>query len=208
MRTGAQSLVLAAVLVLTAACAKPQGDVTADDMTLGSATAPVTLVEYASVTCAHCAAFNRNILPDLKSRYIDSGKVRYVYREYLTPPENVSAAGALLARCAGRTRYFQMVDAIMRAQPQMFADDTTAGALPVLRRIGQSAGMSPAEIDRCITDPKGLARIQANMAIYDKAYHIGDSGTPAFYVNGRKVERVKGDVSDFDAALKPLLADN
>ncbi|HVZ29898.1 MAG TPA: thioredoxin domain-containing protein, partial [Asticcacaulis sp.] len=143
MRAGAQALGLAVVLVLLAGCAKPDtGDVTADDMTLGAATAPITLVEYASVTCAHCAAFNREILPELKAKYIVPGKVRYVYREYLTPPENVSAAGALLARCAGRAKYFQMVDAIMRAQPEMFADDSTSGALPVLRRIGQSAGMS------------------------------------------------------------------
>lgn len=208
MRAGVQALGLAAVLFMMAGCGKAPGDVTADDMTLGSANAPVTLIEYASVTCTHCATFNRDILPELKAKYIDAGKVRYVYREYLTPPENVSAAGALLARCAGRDKYFQMVDSIMRAQPQMFADDTTEGALPVLRQIGQSAGLSPAEIDHCMTDPKGLARIQANMAAYDKAYHIGDNGTPAFYINGKKVERVKGDVSDFDAALTPLLAEN
>jgi protein-disulfide isomerase len=144
-------------------------------------------------------------LPGLKTKYIDTGKVRYVYREYLTPPENVSAAGSLLARCAGRDKYFQMVDTIMRAQPEMFADNTTDDALPVLRRIGQSAGLSAAEVDRCMTDSKGLLRIQAEMKVYDKAYHIGDNGTPAFYVNGKQVERTKGDMSDFDAALTPLL---
>jgi protein-disulfide isomerase len=207
MRGGVQALGFVAVLAL-AACARAPADiatVTADDMTMGAADAPVTLIEYASVTCAHCAAFNRDILPGLKTKYIDTGKVRYVYREYLTPPENVSAAGSLLARCAGRDKYFQMVDTIMRAQPEMFADNTTDDALPVLRRIGQSAGLSAAEVDRCMTDSKGLLRIQAEMKVYDKAYHIGDNGTPAFYVNGKQVERTKGDMSDFDAALTPLL---
>lgn len=207
MRGGVQALGFVAVLALSA-CARAPADiaaVTADDMTMGAADAPVTLIEYASVTCAHCAAFNRDILPGLKTKYIDTGKVRYVYREYLTPPENVSAAGSLLARCAGRDKYFQMVDTIMRAQPEMFADNTTDDALPVLRRIGQSAGLSAAEVDRCMTDSKGLLRIQAEMKVYDKAYHIGDNGTPAFYVNGKQVERTKGDMSDFDAALTPLL---
>ncbi len=207
MHAGVRALNFVAVLAL-AACARAPSDlagVKADDMTMGSASAPVTLIEYSSVTCAHCAAFNREILPDLKTKYIDTGKVRYVYRDYLTPPEDVSAAGSLLARCVGPDKYFQMVDTIMRAQPDMFADDTTSNALMVLRRIGQAAGLSQAEVDKCMTDAKGLVRIQTDMAAYDKAYHIGDNGTPAFYVNGKKVERIKGDLSDFDAALMPLL---
>ena len=113
-------LVMASVMLL-AACGRPKSMADRpDDMTFGRADAPVTIVEYASVTCAHCAAFQADVFPALKAKYIDTGKVRYVFREYLTPPSNVAAAGFLLARCAGPDRYFDVVEAVMRAQPEMF----------------------------------------------------------------------------------------
>lgn len=187
------------------ACSKPKlaDNLTPDDMTIGAADAPVTVIEYASVTCHHCAEFNKDVLPQFLDKYVKTGKVRYVYREFLTAPQRESAAGILLARCAGRDKYFQVIDAIMRAQPEMFEDGKDDNALMVLQRIGVSSGLTEAQVNKCITDPAGLARIQANVAKYDKAYNI--KGTPTFFVNGRELERRTGDIKDFDKALAPLL---
>lgn len=212
MKTGRRrrAIVLALVSAASlAACGRPSSalksmDDRADDMAIGRADAPITLVEYASVTCAHCAEFQADVFPDLKAKYIDTGKVRYVFREYLTPPSNVAAAGFLLARCAGTDRYFDVVESVMRAQPEMFAGGTTRNALPVLRRIGQNFGVDEKQFNRCITAADGMKRIQAGMAQTDAVTPI--AGTPAFFVNGRFLTRTTGDIQDFDRALAPLLS--
>ena len=119
--------IVAALLVLLSVTACDNRKMTPlrdEDMSMGPANARVTLVEYASVTCSHCAEFNADILPQIKTNFIDTGKIRYVYREVLTPPNNVSAAGVLLARCSGKENYFKVIDAIMRGQDAMFSDDT------------------------------------------------------------------------------------
>ncbi len=179
--------------------------VSAEDMTLGSADAKITIIEYASVTCAHCAEFNKDVMPQLTAKYITPGKVRYVYREFLTPPQDVSAAGILVARCAGKDKYFKVVDAIMNAQPEMFADGTSKNAQGVLQRIATTTGgLSVDAFNKCITDPKGLTRIQDNLTKYVKDHNI--TGTPTFFVNGKLLQRTKGDISDFDRVLEPLTA--
>ncbi|WP_443750569.1 thioredoxin domain-containing protein [Asticcacaulis solisilvae] len=206
MTTGRRTLLLMlASAMLLAACGRPKFMAERpDDMVIGRADAPVTLVEYASVTCAHCAEFQAAVFPALKAKYIDTGKVRYVFREYLTPPNNVAAAGFLLARCAGTDRYFDVVEAVMQAQPEMFAGGTSKNALPVLRRIGQNFGVTDKQFDRCITDADGMKRIQAGMAQTDLQTPI--EGTPAFFVNGQFLQRTTGDIQDFDRALSPLLS--
>src|SRR5439155_2600770 len=105
-----------------AACQKPAGEAaSADDMTMGSPNAKVTMIEYASVSCPHCARFATEVFPAFKAKYIDTGQVRYVAREALTGDPAIAAAGFLTARCAGKDKYFQVVDAIYRAQPEIFA---------------------------------------------------------------------------------------
>ncbi|MGA9659295.1 MAG: thioredoxin domain-containing protein [Asticcacaulis sp.] len=179
----------------------PIGD---QDMSLGPDNAKITLIEYASVTCAHCAEFNKDVMPELMSKYITPGKIRYVYREFLTPPTEVAAAGTLLARCAGKDQYFKVVDEIMKAQGEMFGDGTTTNALPVLKRIGEAHGVSGAAFDKCVSDPKGLLRLQNNVDKYLKEDNV--TGTPTFFINGKKLERKTGTISDFDDAFAPLLA--
>jgi protein-disulfide isomerase len=191
---------------LLVSCGRPKSSgERPDDMVIGRDDAPVTLVEYASVTCSHCAQFQAGVFPQLKAKYIDTGKVRYVFREYLSPPNNVAAAGFLLARCAGTDRYFDVVETVMRAQPEMFAGGTSKNALPTLRRIGRNFGVDGKQFERCVTDADGMKRIQAGMSATDAATPI--HGLPAFFIDGKQVERTTGDLQDFDRALTPLLQD-
>lgn len=179
-----------------AACGGGKTDAGADDMVLGKADAPITLVEYASVTCTHCAAFNEKVFPTVKAKYIDTGKVKYIYREFLTPPADVSAAGVLVARCAGKDKYFEVIDAIMRSQKELF---TTGDAKGILKRVANSAGLSDEAFAKCVNDPKGLERIQTNMEKYAKADNI--TGTPTLIINGQKFEGDYTSVEAFTAAL-------
>ena len=197
-------LALTTTALLLAGCGKTIKPVEGD-MSLGAGeNAKVTLIEYASVTCAHCAEFNKDVMPELMAKYITPGKIRYVYREFLTEPRDVSAAGILLARCSGKENYFKVVDEIMKAQGEMFGDGTTTNALPVLKRIGASVGIKDDAFNKCITDEKGLARIQDNVDKYLKEDDI--TGTPTFFINGKRFERKTGTIADFDEAFAPVLA--
>ncbi|HTN39825.1 MAG TPA: thioredoxin domain-containing protein [Asticcacaulis sp.] len=190
--------------LLVASCGKSIKPVEGD-MSLGAGeNAKVTLIEYASVTCAHCAEFNKDVMPELMAKYITPGKIRYVYREFLTEPRDVSAAGILLARCAGKENYFKVNDAIMKAQGEMFGDGTTTNALPVLKRIGASFGIDEKAFNACVSDEKGLTRVQDNVDKYLKEDDI--TGTPTFFINGKRFERKTGTIADFDEAFAPLLA--
>lgn len=166
-----------------AACnnGKSEGGVTADDMVMGNANAPVTVVEYASVTCSHCAKWNEEVFPAFKAKYIDTGQVKYVFREFPTAPAQVAAAGFLVARCAGKDKYFQVVDAIMRGQNEIFAGD----ARGVLLRTAQSAGMTEQQFNACVTDEKALEQFNKRA---DDAVKAGVRSTPSFVVNGKMYE--------------------
>lgn len=178
-------LPVAVVLVLLAACSKPAGDggPLTGDMSLGDPNAKVKVVEYASATCHFCADFNRDVFPTLKAKYVDTGQVHYTFREILTPPNNVAAAAFLVARCAGREKYFDVLDATFQAQPELLAP----GGEPrdVLRRIAVSAGLSEEGFQACITDEKGLLALNARV---EAATREGDvAGTPTLTVNGKKL---------------------
>ena len=189
---------LAAALTL-AACNKPAGGASDSDMTLGNPAAKVTVVEYASAACPHCAAFNNEIFPDFKKKYIDSGKVHYVFREYLTPPVQVAAAGFLLARCAGKDKYFSVLDAVFRAQNEMFTSGDVHG---VLLRIAQSAGLTEDQFTACISDEKSIKALQDRV---QKAQTVDKvDSTPTFVINDKKYVGEQT-MAQFDAAIQPLL---
>ncbi|PQO24179.1 thiol-disulfide oxidoreductase [Rhodobacteraceae bacterium WD3A24] len=151
-----------------------------DDIALGDADAPVTIIEYASFTCPHCARFHETVFPDLKADYIDTGQVRFVTREVYFDAYGLWAG--LLARCGSdEERYYAIVDMIYERQ----SDWTSGEPAEVgdnLRRIGRLAGMDNAQIDACLQDEATaeamVARYQQNMAEYDV------SGTPSFVING------------------------
>jgi protein-disulfide isomerase len=161
------------------------------------------VVEYASVACPICARVNQEVMPQFKAKYVDPGKVRYVYRPMMTGNPSVATAGHLLAQCAGKDKFFKVVDAIMRSQDQMGGEQTGySNARPVLLDIAKSVGLSEDQFTKCITDPKG---IQAMNDINEQAIKAGVDATPTFFVNGKKMELQKGDITDFDNAIQPLL---
>jgi protein-disulfide isomerase len=185
MKNLVRTLVIAAAAVgLATACGSKSSTSVADggDMELGNPNAPVTLIEYASATCSHCARFDRDVFPTLKARYIDTGKIRYVFREFLTPPVPVAAAAFVLARCAGKDKYFQVVEAVFRSQEEMFA--TQDSRTPLLR-IAKSMGMTEDSFNTCLSDTAALDGVQKRAdrgASEDKI-----EGTPTFIVNGKQV---------------------
>ena len=195
------SVVGAAALAL-AACGGGDAGSAEGDMTLGAAEdAAVTVVEYASVTCSHCAAWNQAVWPEFKAKYVDTNQVRYVFRELPTPPIDVATAGFLIARCAAADgdveRYFTVVDAIMRAQDEIFAGQGRA----VLLRTAQAAGMNEAAFNACVTDEDAVLAMEGRVR---QAQQMGVTGTPAFFVNGERVS--DSTLAGLSAAIDPLLA--
>lgn len=154
---------------------------TIPDMVKGSADAPVTVIEYASFTCPHCATFHEDVLPQLKRDYIDTGKVHYIYREVYFDRYGLWAG--MVARCGGEMRYFGIADMIYERQREWTQGDSPAAVAENLRRIGRTAGLDDAQLDACLTDAD---KAQALVAAYeDNATRDGIQGTPSFVIDGQ-----------------------
>jgi protein-disulfide isomerase len=162
------------------------------DITLGSDKAPVTVIEYASMTCPHCAHFSATTLPELQKRYIDTGKVRFTLRPF--PLDALSAAGFMLARCGGKDKYMPMVETLFAKQPEWIVKEP----LPPLKDIAKQFGIGEGEFNECLANQKLLDSIQA---VRDHAAQkLGVNSTPTFFVNGKKLV---GDVS-IDQMVKEI----
>lgn len=198
---GATTLTLGAGALGLAACGGGGGAVTSDDMSLGKADAPVTVIEYASLACAHCGRWNKDVFPAFKAKYIDTGKVRYVFREFATPPQELAAAGALLARCAGKDRYFTVVDAVFHGQEEIFSTGDMRG---VLQRIAATAGMNEDQFIACVSDEKALKAFNARWEKYAREARI--EGTPTFFFNDDKYDKGEMTLAEIDAAYAKALA--
>ena len=170
--------------------------VTSEDMSMGSPTAKVTMVEYASVSCPHCARFDMEVFPAFKTKYIDTGQVRYVAREALTGDPAIAAAGFLTARCAGKDKYFQVVDAIYHSQQEMF---TTGQPHAVLLNIARSAGLTDSQFENCIKDETALNALNARWEKYVREDKI--NGTPTFVINGKVYDKGEMSLPELDAAV-------
>jgi protein-disulfide isomerase len=179
-----------------AACSKGGGKISAEDMSMGDANAPVKMVEYASASCSHCAAFNNEVFPAFKAKYIDTGKVHYTLKEFLTPPVEMAAAGFLTARCAGKDKYFSVLDAVYHSQQEMFQSGDIRG--PLLR-IAQSAGMTESQFNACITDETALKALNARVEKASRDEKI--TGTPTFVVNGKQVASGEVTLQQLDTAI-------
>jgi protein-disulfide isomerase len=198
----ATTLVALSALALSAlalaACHKSDASgATANEMTMGNPQAKITLVEYASASCPHCARFNNEVFPLVKAKYIDTGKVHYVFREFLTPPVQFAAAGFLVARCAGKDKYFSVLDAIYHDQAQIYQSGDLHGGL---LRIAQSAGMTEQQFNDCINDADALKALNERVQKAEDQDHI--DGTPTFLVNGKQVASGEMSLSQLDDAIK------
>ncbi len=169
------------------------------DMALGAKDAPVTVIEYASMTCPHCATFTRDVFPKLKSEYIDTGKVRFIFREF--PLDQVALAASALARCVAKDdvqKFFTLIDVLFKQQNELASD-----ALGTINRVGKQAGFSEQMIKDCVQgDPtvqKGI--LDTREYAYTK---LKVNSTPSFFINGTLV---KGETSfeGFEKLIKPLL---
>jgi protein-disulfide isomerase len=165
---------------------------------LGSAEAPVTIVEYASMTCPHCASFHRSAMPTLKEEYLETGKARLVYRDF--PLDAVALKAAMVARCGGPERYFAFVDVIYGQQQRWARAADPVAALKQLVAIG---GLSPAEIDACLAD-KALEDTVLRNRLTGQNEHEVES-TPTFVVNGQKHVGLD-DPDEWRRILDPLVA--
>jgi protein-disulfide isomerase len=189
-------LISSAMAQSAADVAKP---VSLPDMVLGPKDASVTITEYASMTCPHCAAFNAEVFPKIKSTYIDSGKVRYVFREF--PLDIKAAAGSMLARCIAKDdagKYFTVIDLLFKSQGDWVMKNTTE----TLTRIGKQAGLSQQNVEDCLKDQALLDKISADQKYAADVLKV--NSTPTFFING---EVIKGEASfdEFDKKIKSML---
>jgi len=191
--------VLTAALAL-AACQKSATAVSADDMTLGNPKAPVTVVEYASLSCPHCAAFNNDVFPAFKAKYIDTGKVFWVAREALTADPALAAAGFLTARCAGKDKYFQVTDAIYHVPAYHEEGDTNAfEPHATLLTIARGVGLTDAQFETCVRDPNARKALEDRWNRYVTDDKI--EGTPTFVINGKLYNQGEMGMPQLEAAI-------
>jgi protein-disulfide isomerase len=196
-----RSLKIAAVALMAlslAACGKSKSfEALPDDMDLGSKDAKITVVEYASVGCPICAKWQKEVFPAFKAKYVDTGKVHYVFREMLvggTEEVTVASAGFLVARCAGKDKYFAVNDAIFASQPGVFYSPRET-----LSDIAKSVGMSEEQFNRCVSDEAAITAL--NKRVENNAKAHGIDATPTFEINGRKMEPGYHALAEIDAAI-------
>jgi protein-disulfide isomerase len=176
-------LVAAIALGLVFGAAVEAQPVAPSDMSMGDPGAKVTVIEYGSASCPHCARFNNEVFPAFKAKYVDTGKVRYVFREFLTDPVQLAAAGFLLARCGGPDKYFAILDGVFHAQDEIYQTQDAAGPLI---RVARANGLSEAAANACLQDPTAISALNARVQGYETTDHI--NSTPTFDVNGKRIE--------------------
>jgi protein-disulfide isomerase len=171
-------LALAQDKVSTTELMKPQA---LPDMVMGAENAPVTVIEYASATCPHCAHFDANTFPELKKRYIDTGKVRFIFREF--PLDNLAAAAFMLARCAGKddkNKYYALVDTLFKQQMTWAVEKP----LPPLLAIAKQAGFTEQTFNACLANQEILDGIEKVRQRAIDVFKV--DSTPTFFINGEK----------------------
>jgi protein-disulfide isomerase len=167
-----------------------------DDMSQGDPKAKVTVIEYASVGCPVCGRWQKEVYPAFKAKYIDTGKINYVFREMLVGGGSevaVASGGFLLARCAGKDKYFTVVDDVFAAQPGVFE-----APRETLMSVAKSVGMSEDQFNRCVSDEAALLALNKRVEANAKQ---GVDSTPTFVVNGKKLEPGYTPLDVLDAAI-------
>ena len=163
------------------------------ELAFGNTDAPITVVEYASMTCGHCAHFHNTVWPKLKEKYVDTGKVRFYMREF--PLDNLAAAASMLARCAGDGKAYPMITVLFAKQ-----DDWAfvRNPVPELFKFAKQAGFTQESFDKCLTDQKLLDDITAVRSRASDTFGVG--ATPTFFINGKKMTTAPT-LEEFDKAF-------
>lgn len=167
------------------------------DVALGPAEAPVTIIEYASLTCPHCATFHKTTLPVLKERYVDTGKVRFILREF--PLDPLATAGFMLARCNGNEKYYPITDLLFEQQRSWAYADKP---LDALRQLMRQAGFSNEKFEECLRDQKLYEAVMDVRKRGEDAF--GVSSTPTFFINGQR-RAGSMTIDEIEAAIKPII---
>ena len=197
MRKIATLALIALLTVAGAARAAPLSTEEAlKDRILGDPAAKVTILEFASMTCPHCATFHTDTLPELKSKYIDTGKVNLIMRDF--PFDRVGLAAAMMARCAPANRYHRFVDVLFETQAQWASDPDPIGAL---QRIGQVGGLPPEDFEACLGNEELMnGIIQGRL---DAVNEFDINSTPTFIIGDRVIKGAQP-FEAFDEVLKGL----
>ena len=168
------------------------------ELVVGDEKAPVTIVEYASMTCGHCASFHNNVYPTLKAKYIDTGKARLIMREF--PLDDRATGAAMLARCAGEGKTFPLISALFSRQEE-WAFVPKENFVPELSKFAKQAGFTDESLRACLSDQALMDKV---LTVRGRgADEFGVNSTPTFFINGKRL--VGGSVEDFDKAIQPLL---
>jgi protein-disulfide isomerase len=174
----------------------PLLEIAKDERILGNPVAPITIVEYASMTCPHCAHFAKEVLPELKRKWIDTGKVRLVLRDF--PLDALALRAAMIQRCAPPDRFYAFADMFFADQAQwVTADDATAA----LARLAALGGMGRSEFDACLKNSALETRILQERLVASKS--LGVEATPTFFINGSKFAGAPT-MAEFDKVLSDL----
>ena len=201
---GTSALAILAALNLRPASAQSSASSTAElmetgvlpDQIVGKEDAPVTVIEYASMTCGHCAMFHTNTYPEFKKRYVDTGKAKYILREF--PLDPLAAGAFMLARCAGKDRYFPLVETLFQQQRNWVVQKP----IEPLFAIAKQAGFTQQSFDACLQDQKMLDAIEWVRARGADKFKV--DSTPTFFING-KIFKGALSIEDMAKAIDPLL---
>lgn len=211
MLTDRRTLLLSTgALGLLAACNQSGSvAVSSEDMAIGPADAKVTVIEYASLACHVCLDFHEKIWPQLKANYIDTGKIRFIFREFPTGQPQIATAEHLLARCMTKTpeKYFEAVDMFFGQQKAVFEAANSGQVREKLLELAKTGGLSEAQFTACIADPDQIARLNRVAEDGTKAYKI--EGTPTIIINETPLENTVADPYTYEkiaAAIDAILA--
>jgi protein-disulfide isomerase len=173
------------------------------DMILGNSASPVTIIEYASMTCSHCASFHKHTYPRLKENYIDTGKIQFVFREF--PLDTYALEASIMARCAGEERYFDVVSGLFERQEEWILPRTASKIRAAMRGIGADLGVTREMNEACQDNEAVQKRIAAKRNEAVNRYKV--TGTPALVINGKLFEQGVG-YNNVARHIEELLAAN
>ena len=168
-----------------------------DDMAMGPENAPVTIIGYLSTTCPHCASFENKTFPELKKRYIDTGKVRFIYREFVL--NQLDAGAVMLLRCTSKDKYFPLLEALFQKQEQWAF---VKQPLPPLLAIAKQAGFTQDSFEKCLSNQKLLDDIDSVRR--HASEKLGVNSTPTFFING-KIYRGDMSIEQIEKEIQPYL---